>query len=270
MDTATWENAEIGAYMRLLNYSWINGGLPDDIRKLAKIAREGVEVFEQMWKDTISTKFHAVAGTLYNHRQEEEREKRTRYKEKQRLNGKRGGRPKEKATEKPEETQTKPNPFLNQNPNKTFSIENEKEYEIEIEDTVKEGVQGEENHLADLSADANDLLHSMINFFGIREHIDNLKYRLVYKFLENMTAWGEFDSARQQIIAYMQFKATASEKPHGVENFLGDYEKRYHNGAWFQTDWTKKLSNNGTNQRTGTAKVGYGEKFTGFGSFEKS
>ena len=71
MDTATWENDEVGAYMRLLLSQWVNGFLPNDLHKLAKIARESDKKFEKKWKN-FSNKFVTDGnGFLHNLRMEE-------------------------------------------------------------------------------------------------------------------------------------------------------------------------------------------------------
>jgi len=106
-DTAAWDVDEIGIYQRLLNYSWINGwkpgdGLPDDKRRLAKIARCDPRKFNRCWK-LISTKFSKMEHelglantqggelvTLVNRRLEEEREITLEYRESQSEAGKRG------------------------------------------------------------------------------------------------------------------------------------------------------------------------------------
>ena len=35
MDTQTWSNEEVGVYLRLLLYQWINGSIPNDENLLA-------------------------------------------------------------------------------------------------------------------------------------------------------------------------------------------------------------------------------------------
>ena len=87
MDTATWENDEVGAYIRLLSYEWVNGGLPNDIYKLSKIVRESQKKFIGKWKN-LSTKFIQNGnGLLINKRMEEVREQQRQYIESQREKG---------------------------------------------------------------------------------------------------------------------------------------------------------------------------------------
>lgn len=82
---------EVGAYIRLLCYQWGNGKIPESQPTLERVA--GGKVSE-----LVKSKFPRGK----NKRLEFERKKQTEYREKQRLNGMRGGRP-----EKP-----KPNPSL--------------------------------------------------------------------------------------------------------------------------------------------------------------
>jgi len=77
-------SAEVGAYIRLLSYSWLKGGLPDDAAKLIRLARwEDQSGFP----DSVRSKFKAGDdGLLYNARLEEERAKQEEYSNRQRMN----------------------------------------------------------------------------------------------------------------------------------------------------------------------------------------
>jgi len=99
MDTATWENDEIGAYLRLLFYQWFNGGLPNDTYKLSKIVRESEKKFKKKW-EIISTKFIQNGnGLLVNKKLEEIRQNQSKYSESRRKNV--SVRYKDKATHEP-------------------------------------------------------------------------------------------------------------------------------------------------------------------------
>jgi uncharacterized protein YdaU (DUF1376 family) len=89
MDTAAWSNDEVGIYVRLLNYEWVNGGLPNDIQDLARIAREKKIKFEQKWIKNVSRKFQENGhGMLINRRMEEVRQNQLKYSESQSKKGK--------------------------------------------------------------------------------------------------------------------------------------------------------------------------------------
>ncbi len=89
MDTATWKNKEIGVYVRLLNYEWVNGGLPTDLKELAQIAREKNQIFNKIWIKTVSSKFQdAGQNKFINRKMEEVREKQRKYREVQSQRGK--------------------------------------------------------------------------------------------------------------------------------------------------------------------------------------
>ena len=89
MDTATWENEEIGAYLRLLLYEWVNGGIPDDIKSIAKIVRTPVskrnyDRFATNLRRNVLPKFTRNGnGLLINKRLEEVRENQIKYSESQ-------------------------------------------------------------------------------------------------------------------------------------------------------------------------------------------
>jgi len=87
MDTAAWGTDEIGIYVRLLNYEWVNGSIPDDIQRIAKIVRVSPRKLQKSW-EIISKKFAKNGdNNLQNRRMEEEREKRLNYIESQREKG---------------------------------------------------------------------------------------------------------------------------------------------------------------------------------------
>ena len=90
MDTAAWGIDEIGIYVRLLNYEWINGHIPNDLARIAKIVRISPRKLQKSW-EIISKKF-SQNGTdnLQNKRMEEERVKRLKYIKLQRESGKKG------------------------------------------------------------------------------------------------------------------------------------------------------------------------------------
>jgi uncharacterized protein YdaU (DUF1376 family) len=89
-DTASWDCYEVGVYQRLLNYEWINGCLPNEPIRLARIARTSSKKFQKSW-EIISKKFSQNGeGFLVNRRMEEEREKQRKYREEQARKGKIG------------------------------------------------------------------------------------------------------------------------------------------------------------------------------------
>lgn len=88
--TCDMSNAEVGCYMRLLCKQWSIGGLPDDDRELARIAR-GVTKSQL---SRVKRKFSKTSlGLLVNERLERERAKQIEYRSKQAENGRLGGRP---------------------------------------------------------------------------------------------------------------------------------------------------------------------------------
>lgn len=89
MDTASWTNAQVGAYLRLLLHEWINGPLPSDMASLARIACvSDVRTMYKIWLATVGKKFTATDGNLLiNKRLEEEREKQRINREIQKVKG---------------------------------------------------------------------------------------------------------------------------------------------------------------------------------------
>ncbi len=90
-DTASWTNEEVGAYQRLLDYAWINRGIPQDPARIAIIVSVSADYFQEKLWPTLSTKWIQNGhGNLVNPRQEIEREKQKEYRDRQSESGKKG------------------------------------------------------------------------------------------------------------------------------------------------------------------------------------
>lgn len=107
MDTLTWDVEEVGAYLRLLLFEWINGPLPDDPKQLSAICGlERGKNWKRKWdrvSQNLLKKFSKVThemlkkfshftlddiGKLSNIRLEEERQKQIKHRELQSQKGK--------------------------------------------------------------------------------------------------------------------------------------------------------------------------------------
>lgn len=90
MDTAGWSAEEVGIYFRLLMHEWVNGPLPNDEARLARIAGCDKNRFKKRFA-IISSKFiKNDANLLYNRRLEEVRLEQENYRKSQSLAGKAG------------------------------------------------------------------------------------------------------------------------------------------------------------------------------------
>jgi uncharacterized protein YdaU (DUF1376 family) len=89
MDTASWPVDEVGMYTRLLFYQWVNGSIPNDIEKIARISgcisgRKWSANVARMWSN-MRHKFATLPdGNLINLRLEESRKKQEKFSESQR------------------------------------------------------------------------------------------------------------------------------------------------------------------------------------------
>jgi uncharacterized protein YdaU (DUF1376 family) len=91
MDTQAWTCTQLGAYIRLLGYEWVNGSLPTEMAGLARIAGIDPRNMQKMWSAVIAKKFLTdEAGMYVNRRMEDEREKQRIYAELQKVSGKKG------------------------------------------------------------------------------------------------------------------------------------------------------------------------------------
>lgn len=90
-DTSHWEADEVGVYTRLLLTQWINGHLPADINRLARIAGTSAEVMKKIWT-VIGCKFVDDGnGNLINLRLEKSRTDKEAYLRSQSEKGKKSG-----------------------------------------------------------------------------------------------------------------------------------------------------------------------------------
>jgi uncharacterized protein YdaU (DUF1376 family) len=88
MDTASWTCPQVGVYIRLLLSAWVNGGIPNNMAELARIARIDTRTLAKMWRQTLAKKWEATPENLYvNPRMEIERKKQAIYAESQRIKG---------------------------------------------------------------------------------------------------------------------------------------------------------------------------------------
>jgi len=87
MDTASWDPEQVGVYTRLLFYQWVNGSIPNDLDKIARIAgyhsgRKWQSNLARMWRE-LCHKFATLPdGNLVNLRLEETRKKQDEFRNK--------------------------------------------------------------------------------------------------------------------------------------------------------------------------------------------
>jgi uncharacterized protein YdaU (DUF1376 family) len=116
-------NEEIGVYIKMLAKQWTDGKIPK--KRLGFLV--GFE-WDNL-SDELKLKFVDHGDFILNERLEIEREKKNNFLKKQRLNGKKGGRPSKKQEQK---NPNKIQPITQKNP-----LEEEKEIEDEIEVEVE-------------------------------------------------------------------------------------------------------------------------------------
>lgn len=72
-DTAHMSAEEVGAYVRLLNFAWLNRGIPDDVVRLAGISRVPLGRFKKTVWPTLKAHWRPRGEALVNKRQEKVR-----------------------------------------------------------------------------------------------------------------------------------------------------------------------------------------------------
>lgn len=117
-DVQHLEGYEIGGYILLICYAWEHWGIPKDLRRASNIAKVPRSYSDRFWAEIGPLwKPHPIcAECLISPRLEEVREASRLFSERQRANGRRGGRPNNNPRVNPEEThglakhKPKPNP----------------------------------------------------------------------------------------------------------------------------------------------------------------
>lgn len=113
-------NTEIGIYVRLLCYCWLEGSLPLDTGALAHMARTPMRQFTKIWEHSVVKQCFVVNGDgrMHHKRLDLEREKQGTFRRRQSDNGGRGGRPQ------------KPKPFENESQTKGLGSETESQKKL--------------------------------------------------------------------------------------------------------------------------------------------
>lgn len=83
---------EVGVYIILLAHNWLSGGIPTDPAEIGKIVKLPAVRFRKMWAGPLSECFVKRGAHLTNPRIEQERQKQIAFRERQSVNGKKGGR----------------------------------------------------------------------------------------------------------------------------------------------------------------------------------
>jgi len=91
MDTNDWTIEEMGIYQRLLLNQWVNGDLPSEPERLARIAGCSLKKFKKGFQ-TVSRKFIMLdTGRIQNERLEQTRKAQEEHREKLAISGRMGG-----------------------------------------------------------------------------------------------------------------------------------------------------------------------------------
>lgn len=92
-DTNAWDVVEVGIYIRLLCTQWVNGGLPHEEVRLARICGVDVATFSGAWRGCVAAKFiQGTDGMLRNVKMEEVRMNGAAYTLSKQIAGRSGGK----------------------------------------------------------------------------------------------------------------------------------------------------------------------------------
>jgi len=124
-DTTTWSEVEVAVHIRLMAWSWLNGGVPTEFEPMCRIS----ESAKKVWK-TVGKKWVEHEGMYFNPKLEECRAKQQAFAERQREKSKLGvearkvsGLPMDKPTGQPTGHPAQGDPFRS----RSRSVDSEKE-----------------------------------------------------------------------------------------------------------------------------------------------
>lgn len=102
-------HTERGVYVTLLCMCWLEGSLPSDLASLARLVRMPTARFARLWAGPLGQCFLGKeGGRLGQKRLDQERAKQDVFRQRQRVNGQKGGRPNRKGLGSSGVTQVKP------------------------------------------------------------------------------------------------------------------------------------------------------------------
>jgi uncharacterized protein YdaU (DUF1376 family) len=103
---------ECGIYITLLGHCWLDGSLPNDTAKLARLCRMKQAQFDRLWPHELKERFIEKNGRLVNVRLDKELRKQIAFRQRQSENGKLGGRPLSQTQPKESQALATDNPSL--------------------------------------------------------------------------------------------------------------------------------------------------------------
>lgn len=225
--------SEVGAYIRLLCHQWEHGFVPENETRILRIA--GCKKQEL---PLVLEKFVKTESGLINIRLDKSRETLVQYREKQKENGRKGGRPKN-------ETQEKPKPFVSVSENETQTIT-----QTESESEAKKSSSFFNLHTSynDLCIKARDMT---CNFFSVTEQKNFRAFKEITEAVALIDQKERLGYYIQQLEAYNKFKSvTGQQKCNYITWLFGESieERHIDNGHWCRIDYEnqiKELTPNG-------------------------
>lgn len=247
--TAHMTVEEVGGYIRLLCYQWENGSIPESEQRQLRVA--GCKKGSLL---TILEKFTKTEKGLVNLRLEESRAQQERFREKQKVNGGLGGRPKKDNPEKlkPIEKETQENPSL------IFGLS-----ETEPKKSPSSSSSSTYN---DLCIRARDMT---CNFFSVTEQKNFRAFKEITEAVALIDQKEQSGYYIQQLEAYNKFKSlTGQQKCNYITWLFGESieERHIDNGHWCRTDYENQIKeitangksnqkNNSGTRRAATAAI---------------
>lgn len=231
--TAHMTAEEVGGYIRLLCCQWENGSIPESEQRQLRVA--GCKKASLL---VILEKFTQTEKGLVNLRLEESRAQQERFREKQKVNGGLGGRPKKDNPEKPKpiESETQNNSNLNFGLSKT--------------EPKKSPSSSSSSTYNDLCIKAREMT---CNFFSVTEQKNFRAFKEITEVIELVAQNDKIGYYIKQLEAYKKFKTlTGQQKCNYITWLFGESTEERHvdNGHWCRTDYENQIKELEQNART--------------------
>lgn len=101
--------------------------------------------------------------------------------------------------------------------------------------------------LPDNHEEMMDLTRKVAEYFSINESNNIHRFKKIFCFVQFHFDKNKDDWLRIQLRGYWHHKQSSGEIKHGIDSFLGTYDKEYQDGAFYSKDWEKTSNNHKKN-----------------------
>lgn len=223
-------------YRDLLDFSYDQDGLRNDLQELENLCQCRTSSEKKDLRTILQKKFYLDEQNMWrNNRLEEVRSEQIAYRQKQKQNGSKGGRPKN-----PKESQIKPTGFENENPNRTQSKPLQSSSSTSNTDTplTPQGELGGGEMPEELKIKARQVAV----FFKIGEVEQYQRFSEICNFIICLNHRKRLDFFLKQFASYLIYLRQQKDfKGYGLNKFMGSGPQYFEDGAWNDRDWSQSV-----------------------------